>query len=325
MKVFLTVDTEFWPRDPWLGGGVRREALDLRRCIQRDIYGETKRGAFGVPFQMELLRSHGLRGVFFVEALFASVVDPEPLREIVALIQDAGHEVQLHVHTEWLNVEATPILPGRRGLHIRNFTFEDQRTLLAMGRDNLRAASARALCAYRAGNFGANRDTLRALASIGIPFDTSHNAAFLTSSCHIATDAPLRQPALIDGVWEIPVACFEDLPGNARPAQIGACSAAELRHALLGAWRAGWPYFVIVTHSNELLNRRGDGPNPIVLKRYREFCRFLDENRDKFESATFEKLDPATVPIHDTPEPIRSSAFRTAYRVGEQVVQRWLF
>lgn len=325
VKVLLTVDTECWPRDPGIGSGIRREQLDLRRYLRRDIYGETERGAFGVPLQMELLRASGLRGVFFVEALFASIVGLEPLREIVALVQDAGHEVQLHAHTEWLQVDPNAILEGRLGRHIRDFTLEEQRTLLTLARDNLRAAGAQRICAYRAGNFGANNDTLRALASIGIPFDSSHNAACLTSSCRISTDGPPSQATSIEGVWEIPVSCFEDLPGHVRPAQLCSCSTQELTHALLGAWKAGWTHFVVVTHSNELLDRRGDGPNPIVLNRYRALCKFLGDNGDKFVSTTFGDLQGAATPLAGRPATLRSNAFRTAHRIGEQIVQRWLF
>lgn len=325
MTVFLTVDTEFWPRNPGFGSRGQAIRQDLARDFQRDIYGVTGRGDFGIRFQMDLLGSHGLRGVFFVESLFASILAPEPLQDIVTQVQAAGHEVQLHIHTEWLQLPMAAILPGRTGHHIREFTLDEQRLLISLGRDNLYQAGSKRICAFRAGNYGANRDTLRALASLGIPFDTSHNAAYLGTSCRIDTQEPLRQPTRIEGVLELPVTCFADMPWHVRPAQISACSAEEMRGALTKAWRAGWPYFVIVTHSNEILNRRGDGPNPVILDRYRDLCRFLGANADKFTTGTFGDLERAEAPLPTPPAPIHSSPLRTARRLGEQLVQRWLF
>src|SRR5450432_4005187 len=109
LDVFITVDTEVWPRyADW------RQAR-LARDIERDIYGMTKQGEFGVGYQMDVLDAHGLRAVFFVEALFAMVVGFEALTRLVQMIQQRGHEVQLHLHTEWLKwIEPSP-LPGRTG------------------------------------------------------------------------------------------------------------------------------------------------------------------------------------------------------------------
>lgn len=323
LQVFITVDTEYWPRNPDFTVPLRRTDLKPELELRRDFFGETARGSFGVPYQLERLRAHGLRGVYFVEALAASVVGAGPLEAMVSTILAAGQDVQLHLHTEWLRVEPNEVLPGRRGRNIRDFTLEEQRALLALGRDNLRAAGAGEVIAYRAGNFGANTDTLRALASLNIRFDSSHNAAFPDHARHI-TPTPIRQPALVEGVWEFPVSCFEDRPGHLRPAQIIASSHSEMTHALNEAWRLGWQCFVIVTHSNELVNQRRDGSNPIARSRFDRLCRFLDENRNRFETTTFSTLSASQTTSADSAEPIQSNVARTTWRLGEQLVQRWI-
>lgn len=324
LQVFITVDAEYWPQDPDFTVPLRRTDLKPVVELRRDFFGETPRGAFGVPYQLEGLDRHGLRGTFFVEALSASVAGAEPLEAMVSTVLAAGQDVQLHLHTEWLKVEPNDVLPGRRGGNIRDFTLAEQRTLLAVGRDNLLAAGVPEVVAYRAGNFGADTNTLRALASLNIRFDSSHNAAFPDRARHIEVPASLRQPTPIEGVWEVPVSCFEDRPGHLRPAQIIASSHGEMEHALSEAWRLGWSHFVIVTHSNELLNQRRDGPNPIVRRRFDRLCTFLGKNRSRFETATFGGLNGPEMTAGGAVEPIRSTVSRTAWRLGEQLVQRWI-
>src|SRR5262249_44446685 len=148
-----------------------------------DIYGETPEGDFGVPYQMSVLNAYGLVATFFVEALFPCVVGLEPLSEIVELIQKGRHEVQLHLHTEWLGRMPESICPGKVGQNIKDFTESDQSFLVGRGLDNLRACGVDNVCAFRAGNYGANFATLRALERQGIRYDTSYNACYLDSAC----------------------------------------------------------------------------------------------------------------------------------------------
>ncbi|HYT94640.1 MAG TPA: hypothetical protein VEL76_38345, partial [Gemmataceae bacterium] len=249
LNVFVTVDTEAWPFTPdW-------RASRLEQDIRRDVFGETGDGAFGLNYQLDLLNTHGLKAIFLVEALFACAVGLEPLRRIVELIQGKGHEVQLHLHTEWLQWLDPSPLPGRTGRNMKDFSEEEQAILIARGAENLRSCGVRDLCAFRAGNYGANFDTLRALARNGLRYDTSHNTCYLDAECGMRTPRPFLQPCVVNGVWEFPISFFRDWPGHYRHAQVCACSAQEIEAALMQAWRRGWYSFVLVAHSFELLKR----------------------------------------------------------------------
>ena len=326
VNVFITVDTEISPRTrDW-------RAEDFPRHYRRDIEGATARGDFGVAHQINVLDEYGLKGVFFVEPLFADVVGPEPLRRIVDLVQSRGHEVQLHLHTEWLAhmpADRSP-LPGRTGNDIKDFSEDEQTVLLARGLENLRACGARNVTAFRAGNYGANFATLRALARNGIRYDTSHNTCYLDSACDMRTDDECFQhPRKIEGVYEFPITYFHDWPGHRRHAQLCACSAAEMEAALMAAWRAGRYAFVLVSHSFELIRRpRSLGParpDPVVARRFIRLCRFLADNRDKFVTRGFNDIDPASIPPGPaSAEPLHSSVFRTAGRAAGQLVRRVL-
>ena len=104
MDVFLTVDVEVWC-DGW-------DNIDTKfpDAFQRYIYGATSRGDYGLPYQLNQLGEHGLIGVFFVEPLFSTRFGSAPLAEIVGLVREAGHEIQLHLHTEWVDESKEPLL-----------------------------------------------------------------------------------------------------------------------------------------------------------------------------------------------------------------------
>src|SRR5262249_8472866 len=148
-----------------------------------------------------------------------------------------GHEVQLHVHTEWLQWLRKSPLPGRVGENLKDFTLDEQTRLIELGLEQLRACGAKNVCAFRAGNYGANVDTLRALARSAIRYDTSYDAAYLNSDCGLDEAGLLLQPTMMHGVCEIPITFFTDWPGHYRHAQLCACSAAEMQHALMQAWK----------------------------------------------------------------------------------------
>jgi len=327
LNVFLTVDTEIWPfATDWPVNALPPSKSDFSAEIACYIRGQTGSGDYGVQFQMELLNRNKLKATYFVEALFAGRAGARPLRDIVGQVQAAGHEVQLHVHTEWLRELADPDLPAEFQQHIREFSEEVQTRIIAKGIANLRQAGARNVCAFRAGNYGANLETLRALARNGIVFDTSHNACFLDTECQIRTDEPLQQPTMIDGVYEFPVSVFSDYPGHVRPAQVCACSFQELEAALLQAWRAGWYSFVIVWHSFELMRRvREPGrraPDWMHIRRFEQLCGFLAANREKFRTAVFSEIDARTLPSNGRSHPLTSPLRYTAWRFAEQIATR---
>jgi hypothetical protein len=323
LRVLITVDTEFWPQNPGFASRLRKSDLHPDRDFRRDTLGEVANGSYGVPHQLEVLKRHGLRAVYFVEALAASVVGFDQLKQTVDLVQEAGQSVELHLHTEWLAVEPNELLPGRTGQHIRQFTYDDQRALIDRGRENLLHAGSEPLTAYRAGNFGASWETVRAVAAVGLRYDSSHNAVWLGSSCAMPTDRPLVQAERREGAWELPVSCFEDWPGHLRPAQVTACSVGEMVHAMRAARAGGWRTFVIVFHSHEMLNARRDGPNPVVIRRFHALCRFLERHCDEFPTTTFADLSPDDLETDpDAAATIRSPVWRTAWRLGEQLAQR---
>lgn len=323
LRVFFTVDTEAHPASPrWM----ERRLVDE---IRRDVDGVTDQGEFGAFYQADVLREHGLKGVFFVEALFSYAAGIEPLQTIVNGIRERGHEVGLHLHPEWLHrAPAVAVLPDKGRRLTRHFPEDEQTLLIAKGIEQLRRCGVDKVYSFRAGGYGANFDTLRALARNGVLYDSSHNLCWFDATCDLRTDEVLLQPRQIEGVYEFPVNFFEDWPGHYRHTELCACSAGEMQSALLNAWRAGWHSFVIVSHSFELIKRVNRGgvpsavPDKTVIRRFRKLCRFLASNQDKFETATFAELDPQSIVARPYTKSLSGFLPNTIWRFAEQAYRR---
>jgi hypothetical protein len=315
LNVIFSVDVELWC-DEW-------EHLDSQfaETFQRYIYGTTAEGDFGLPFTLQQLEQHGLKGVFFVESLFAGRFGLKPLAEIVELIQNHHQEIQLHIHPEWINELPQPLLANtyERRQQFNEFSLEEQSALIAYGKQLLLQAGAAPLQAFRAGNFCLNRDTLAAAAANGLLYDSSCNPCL---NNHYA-DLMLSNASEACRIREYPMTTFNDGFGLLRHAQLTACSFSELERILWQALEAGHSSFMILSHNFEFLNPARNRADPMVIKRFRRLCAFLERHRDHFRTVGFNDLDPTQpnirqpalhAPLWSTVQRLMQQGWRRQYR-----------
>lgn len=316
LDVFFTVDVEIWC-DGWLN-------IDEKfpNAFRKYIYGPTSKGNYGLPYKLDVLKHHGLTGVFFVEPLFSTRFGDAPLAEIVGLLRESAQEVQLHLHTEWVDESKEPLLEGvhTKRRHLRYFSIKEQATLIAAGTELLKQAGACDINAFRAGSFAFNADTLRALASNRILFDSSYNASLFGLDSGVMPGVVVVDSIECGGVYEYPMTVFKDGTGSLRHAQLTSCSYKEIEGLLWQALETGRSSFVILSHSFELLNRAKDRPDEVVVKRFRRLCSFLDKNRDSFCVRGFQGLKPQVV--QRQPVPLVSPIWKTGARMIEQAYRR---
>jgi hypothetical protein len=263
-------------------------------------------------------------GVFFVEPLFAARFGLHPLAEIVGLLRERGQEVQLHLHTEWVDEarEAVLVDVNDKRQFVSYFSYPEQKLLIAAGMDFIGRANGGIVNAFRAGNFAFNSDTLRALAANGIQYDCSYNAAAFGLDSGLMPGIPIVEPVEFEGVYEYPMAVFNDGTSLLRPVQLTACSYPEMEGLLWQALESERKAFVILSHNFELLNRAKDRPDYVVVKRFRKLCRFLDRHRDCFRVRGFQHLQPYGVPFQ--PPPLVSPLWKTGFRTVQQIL-RWRY
>ena len=318
--VYITIDTEY------SAGFAKAEGTHLRaENFARSIACDTPAGSVGIDFQMTVLEENGLRGVFFVDPMPALVWGVESIADIVQPVLLRGHDVQLHVHTEWLELagSANP-LGERTGGNIADFEYEDQLAILDYARTTLMAAGAPAPCAFRAGNYGANDATLRALSKLGIGYDTSHAPGIPDSPCDISLSNDDRQPVAHEGVIAVPIGCVANFGRDYRHAQITALSAWELLAAIRHARTNGLPSFTVVSHSFELLSRDRSQINHIVQKRFERFCAGLAAMPGVY-SATYTGTPPQPAKAIDPNAILPLSEVRSGLRVAEQVLSNVIY
>jgi hypothetical protein len=286
------------------------------------IYGRTSRGSYGLPYQLDLLRDHGLAATFFVEPLFSARFGRQPLAEIVGLIRDASQDVQLHLHTEWVDEASQPLLPNVTGKrqHLMYFSLDEQTELVAAGVRMLKDAGAESPTAFRAGSFAFNRDTLRALAANEIRIDSSYNATQFGPQSGTSQDIAVSEPFECEGVFEYPLTVFKDGLGALRPVQLTACSFAEIESLLWDALSAERSAFVMLTHNFELLSPSKNQPDDVAIERFKRFCKLLDRNRDSFRMCSFGGFRPNAA--DHQPGPLRTTRWNTCTRVLEQIYRR---
>jgi hypothetical protein len=320
-KVFITIDTEY-SSGLYTGPG----HMDRAENYARSIACLTPEGPAGITHKLELFARHGQKAVFFVDPMPALIWGVAAIEDIVGPILDAGQDVQLHCHTEWLALagSANPLQSRRIGRNIADFRFDEQCQLLAYARDTLIAAGAPAPVAFRAGNYGANDDTLGALATIGIGYDSSHCPALPASACRIGLGPDDRDPVARLGVIEVPIGSIGALGGGQRHAQITALTLAEMLAAIHHAHDNGRSSFTLVSHSFELINRRKLAVNRIVRRRFTGLVEALAA-MPGVETAHYAGTPPS-VGRHQQPSmPLPASAMRTGLRMAEQLVSNTLY
>jgi hypothetical protein len=320
-RVFITIDTEY--SSGLYAGPCRASRAEN---YARSIGCVTPEGPAGVTHKLELLAKYEQKAVFFVDPMPALVWGVAAIEDIVGPIIAAGQDVQLHCHTEWLRHagSANPLASKRLGLCIADFPFDEQCQLLAYARDTLIAAGAPAPVAFRAGNYGANDDTLRALAELGIAYDSSHCPALSDGLCRISLGPDVRDPVEHLGVIEVPVGTIGTLGGGQRHAQITALTLAEMLAAVRHARREGRESFTFVSHSFELINRRKLAVNHIVRRRFTGLVRALAE-MPGVETSTY-TANPPPLARHGTASvPLPANAMRTGMRLAEQFVSNALY
>ncbi|MFS0736526.1 polysaccharide deacetylase family protein [Sphingomonas sp. 1P06PA] len=294
-RALITVDTELMlrrdsDRDDW-------RALFARSCEPAGV---------GIGYQLARFAAHGLKATFFVDPMPAQRFGIDCVKAMVEPILAAGQQVQLHLHPGWIDSRH----------ELTDWDEAGQRDLLSRARELLVAAGAPEPVAYRAGSYAANDDTLRALAAIGIRYDSSHNGSHHPWPSAIPLPPAQIAPVLREGVIEVPVGQIRD-GGALRHLQLCAVSAAEMRAAIDHAVVVAHPVVSIVSHSFELASRNGARPNGVHVRRFEALCEHLATRAGSVPTAWFTELDD--LPLGAPAVPVVASPARAALRKAEQL------
>mgnify|MGYP005988692371 CR=1 FL=1 len=316
LNVFFTIDTELW-----LHYDTFEENLNSA------IYGVTNYGEYGIAHQLEVFKEHNLRAYYYIEPLFSLRYGKKPLDNIVKLVNSYQQEVGLHIHTEWITKKDTDFLKEpRTSNNIKDYTLEEQSQIINKGLQLLKASGADGIDSFRAGNYGGNLDTLKALESNDIIYDTTYNFPYLNGACDMDFGTTLKDTCPYNGIYEFPVTYFHDYGKHPRHLQITACSLSEMKFVLSSAWQQQRNSCTIVLHSFEWIKRikkdktKSHTLDKICLERFEGICKYLADNQDKF--CTPKYSEAVRKPVMSQPKNIQSNIFRAGIRIYEQIKRR---
>lgn len=332
MRVHLTVDVEVWPMH---ARGWPHVPLQHTQYCERELsayfYGECSTGRYGLPYQLEMLRQHGLKCTFFVDPMFSLALGLRPLRDLVSLIHGYGQRIELHLHPEWLTDPRCEAPVRFQGPMIGDYPEDDQQQLIALGLERLAQAGVDGITAFRAGSWGAATSTLRALERAGLRVDASLNARYSYSLADLPGRGDMQGPTILGDLVELPVTRFNDgYTAGGRPLSLVGVSFSEARHVLESLRRRDAGAAVIVLHSNEFvkierLAATGTiAPRRTVVNRFARLCAYLASNAGHMpthfvadhDSAAAQRLEPMRL--------VASGPHRTAARLLGQFTSRFL-
>ncbi len=291
--VFITFDVECSMGGAWGDAGLKPVPP------ARAVWGEYGGEKLGLPLICDILNKYNLAATFFVEAFIDEQGYPDRIGPICEFLLDRGQDVQLHIHPNHKHYGlAGQGLPHPRTDQIADLEPEAQRALLAEGCERIARWTGKQPVAFRAGNMGANEQTLEQLAAVGIKIDSSYTFAYAGGQCGFSADELYNGSKWYGDVLELALSGFYQrrLPGlhPSKPLDLMGISFAECRDAMRRICGAGADA-VLILHSFSLFKVRnvqynGGRLNGIVTRRFRRLCRWLSENRDDFPARTFSEL-----------------------------------
>ena len=319
-NVYLTFDVEIWC------GGWNSLDANFPRSFERYIYGSKYRDCCGLPLVLKLLNESKLRATFFVEPLFSARFGLKYLNIIVDMILNAGHDVELHIHPEWVDEASRPLIENctTKRQHLSEYTYSEQCELIRISLDLLKNAGASNVTAFRAGSFAVNRDTYRALSFNRIFIDSSLNIEHPDSGKDMRGCYDFVRPSMIEDVFVLPMTVFKDGYGSLRPAQIGAAGYLELTQLLERAKFENISEVVILSHNFEMMVQGRDIPDLVVERRFRRFCHYLELSQESCAVRTVREARAAEIGHPDENNLPEVGRMATTIRTLEQAFRRLL-
>lgn len=185
--IIISIDLET-PQTP-----LRRKLLHSE-CLDPVIDGIPS----GYSCILRMLSRFRVPGVFFVNVYEASLWGNERMAEVCRTIHDAGSEVGLHTHPEWIYD------PFR--IYMWQYTLDEQVQIIKDGIKLIQNwLPGYQIVSHRAGAYGSNEQTIDALQINGVPVDSS--VFYRHPNCKLTLCK--NRVAISRNVLEIPVTVFE--------------------------------------------------------------------------------------------------------------------
>lgn len=270
--VIITIDTE---------------GHDGDSPVEKLIWGKVDNKEYGIPHIMDICDKYKAQIIFFVDFAEAWDYGEEKIRKVVEYIKDRGHEVGVHIHPDHMKD------PER--LFLWEYSYEEQYEMIEKCTNLYKKILKKRPIAFRAGKYGANRDTLEILNKLGYILDFSQ--FYGQKWCGISPPVAYVSIQNYKDLIEVPVTIFKSfsLFGKNRYDKIDAVmDSSEYLYVMEELGKSSKNITVsLFFHSFSLLNWRKDPNNPsfdsIAEKKFIKTLEYI-KNSKNFQFITLEEL-----------------------------------
>ena len=269
-KIIITIDTE-----------VGEKAKFVKDGFEKFVMGKIGNEYYGVPKIVEILDEFGFKAEFFVDIYEYKFFGEGKYKNLCKTLHENGHGVQLHTHPSY----AYDI----HRINMYEYSLEEQIKIVAEGKELIKKWTGEYPVAHRAGNYGANNDTLTALKENNIKIDSSFFNRQKNCKIQLST---VNNPIFYNGVLEVPITVIKRHPKllgipipiktNWAKLDINWLNYQELKKAILSlSYKCNC--IVCFLHSSSFILRDDSlvdvaGINYRDLKRFIQFIRFIYDN-----------------------------------------------
>ncbi|MBI2830684.1 MAG: polysaccharide deacetylase family protein [Chloroflexi bacterium] len=184
--IIITVDTE---------SSDSPQAIRRTDLLKPMFYGQFEGSYYGFPRIIEICERFTCKATFFVSVFEFRKYDGDGLREVCREIKQKGHDVQLHTHPIWTYEKR----------HMYDNSLEEQVRIIQEGKELLERWTGDSPIAHRAGVYGADENTLRALKQNDIPIDSSNFYGHETCKLAVTKNRVVERQEIV----EVPVTFFK--------------------------------------------------------------------------------------------------------------------
>jgi len=286
-NILITIDTEHSM------GGYFADPENLPVTAERIIWCRIGDKEYGINLIMDILDHFGFKAVFFVEVEARFHFGDKGIADIIAHIRNRGHDVQLHTHPNYRTFKEGRKMPD----DFRRYTLDDQKKIIDEALTFMNGIGVKNILAHRSGGFYSNHDTLEAQRACGIKYSSNYNLAF-PNCTYIDTLPQINDIYALDGLYELPVTNYQEpeIRKKWNSMQLSAASFSEMKSVLEFSHKNQVRVITFITHSFEFVKTADDQYQtvrqlPFLIKRFENFCRYLYENRGRFQVLTFSELE----------------------------------
>lgn len=257
--------------------------------VNKLIYGITEDGQrAGIDGIIDLLDEYQIKGLFFVDVAEAWHFGEDKIADVLMYIKERGHDIGVHIHPDHMM--------DKNKLFLSEYTYDEQYEIIKKCTDFYEKVLHEKPIAFRAGKYGANRDTLTIISELGYKLDFSQ--FYGQKWCHIKPPITKVSVAKVtNNLYEIPVSSYMSFNKKfySRFDKLDASLPyKEFKYVFEHMIdNSSYEVMVLFAHSFSFLNWRKN-PNKVKFskKLYQRFYRQIEyaKSSDKVEFLTLKEL-----------------------------------